>query len=523
MLDKLGQLTNLFRSAAPTGATDRPAGASGGGLMRLLAAQLGSRPESAVTGRVEEVRTATTEQRQRLLSRLMEAISHWQTRPDSPRRNEQLARLNAERALIDSPLLKLVRVQVQRESIVTFTDRPLRPGQSLPLYLSSGRLWQMAESSPQARMTVRSSTPQNMPGSAIDSGSQWRSEAPQRPTPPAVAEALRRALPLTDQPDLAPLLNRFEALTSRQQSALVERSVQESLQQAARQLRSPTQLTQPEALRRALSESGTLLERRLAESLRLTPQTGRLPGQTDTVQRPAGAEADRAGAAARILANDWKGALLRVLSSTRAALDGAGQRPDPTLANELNLTGLLQQAGARPAPDTPDPSLRSQLLQRVHQLTLASLARVQLAQGQTLAQQTPGAEAAQSQPVTLELPLRLGSEITPLWLRIDPETDAEEDSRTDPESRVRQWQVQLNFDLPGAGPLHASLTVRNEQVATRLWAERPATAETIKHRLAQLQERFERDGIEVTRLECHTGAPPHSGTGIRYSLVDIQT
>ena len=77
--------------------------------------------------------------------------------------------------------------------------------------------------------------------------------------------------------------------------------------------------------------------------------------------------------------------------------------------------------------------------------------------------------------------------------------------------------------MPDAGTLHAQVTVRDQKVATRLWAEQEQTANTIRARLNDLQQRREKEGIEVTQLECHTGAPPRPMTDIHYSLVDITT
>ncbi len=94
---------------------------------------------------------------------------------------------------------------------------------------------------------------------------------------------------------------------------------------------------------------------------------------------------------------------------------------------------------------------------------------------------------------------------------------------TGKKGKVRQWQVLLTFELPEAGTFHAQITVRDPQVAARLWAEQPDTAETVRKRLTQLHQRLEDEGLEVTRLECHDGAPPRRKTEIHYSLVDITT
>lgn len=457
-----------------------------------LAQQLGRTPQSATTAEVRSVAPVNREQRQQLFNRLLDTLLQWQSRPDSAQKTEQLTRLADERALLNSPLLKLVRLMVRQEAVVTYTDQPLKPGQRVPMYLSEGRLWQL-EAKPQAGNTA---------------GRQALSE----PARQALLETLRMALPLKDQPDLTPQLPKIQSLTYTQQQQLLSPTLQQALRQAAQQLRQPLELAQPKALRQAMENSGVQLEQKLLRALQAQEGAG----------RGARHDAARADALTRVMSNDWKGALLKVLSSTRTELGRLGESPEFQRPSELNLTQLLQQLSPRPAPELADRSIRSQLLQMVHQLTLHSLARVQFQQSQGLAQQLAPADTGQpAQTWTMDIPLRFGQDVLPLMLRIEPEAGEEEAHKRS--GKTRQWQVQLSFELPEVGPLYAQITVRDQQVATRLWAEQPQTAEAIRARLNDLQQRLEKEGIEVTKLECHTGAPPQPTTAIHYSLVDITT
>ncbi|WP_347331407.1 flagellar hook-length control protein FliK [Marinimicrobium locisalis] len=481
MVNKIPEGRTPLTLPSETPAGRRPEGPSS------LAQQVGRTRQAATTAEVRSVAPANNEQRQQLLNRLLDTLLQWQGRPDSAQKTEQLARLADERALLNSPLLKLVRLMVRQESVVTYTDQPLKPGQRVPMYLSEGRLWQL-DAKPQAENpAVR----------------QPMSE----PTRQALLETLRRTLPLKDQPDLAPQLPKIQSLTYTQQQQLLSPTLQQALRQAAQQIRQPLELTQPKALRQAMENSGVQLEQKLLRALQAQEGTGR------------GA---RAEALTRAMNNDWKGALLKVLNSTRTELGRLGESPEFQRPSELNLTQLLQQLAPRPAPELADRSVRSQLLQMVHQLTLHSLARVQFQQSQGLAQQFAPADTGQpAQPWTLDIPLRFGQDVLPLMFRVEPEAGKDEAEQRS--GKTRQWQVQLSFELPEAGPLYAQITVREQQVATRLWAEQPRTAETIRAGLNDLQQRLEKEGIEVTKLECHNGAPPQPTTAIHYSLVDITT
>ncbi|WP_027331134.1 flagellar hook-length control protein FliK [Marinimicrobium agarilyticum] len=491
MVNKLpeGRLPLTLPTETPAG--QRPAAPQG--LMQILAQQLGRTPQAATTAEVQTVTSVNIEQRQQLINRLVDTLLQWQSRPDSAQKTEQLARLADERALLNSPLLKLVRLMVRQESVVTYTDQPLKPGQRVPMYLAEGRLWQL-DAKPQTGTETR----------------QTLSE----PVRQALLETLRRALPLKDQPDLTPQLPKIQSLTYMQQRQLLSPTLQQALRQVAQQIRHPLQLAQPKALRQSVENSGVQLEQKLMRALQ--EQKATTEGQAP---RP---EATRGETIARTLANDWKGALLKVLSSTRTELGRLGQSPEFQRPSELNLTQLLQQLSARPAPELADRSLRTQLLQMVHQLTLNSLARVQFQQSQGLAQQFAPADAGQPvQTWTMDIPLRFGQDVLPLMLRFEPEAGQDEAGQRS--GKIRQWQVQLSFELPEAGHFYAQITVREQQVATRLWAEQPQTADTIRTRLNDLQHRLEKEGIEVTKLECHTGTPPRPMTDIHYSLVDITT
>lgn len=502
MVDKLSPTNPILPLTRPASG-ERPAGESG--LMRLLTESLARSPASAVSAEVRQVAPVTAEQRQQLINRLVDTLLQWQSRPDSANRTQQLARLADEQQLLNAAQLKLVRLNVQQQNVVTYTDRPLKPGQQVAVYLAENRLWQLA--APKATSLSEAG------------GLQTGASAPRASDGPALlSEALRRALPMKDAPDLSPPLARMDQLLNiRQQRTLFSSNLQQALRQAAQQLREPSQLTRPGALREALSESGVFLEKKLLTALRPAARDAARVGVTSTQTERGGTDA-----AQRVLNGDWKGALLKVLHQVRTELSRLGQTPELTRSNELNLSALLEQVSARPAPELADRSLRTQLLQMVHQLTLHSLARIQVQQSQALTQQFAPAEAGPApQTLTLEVPMRLGQEVQPLLLRIEPEPEKDETGKRS--GKIRQWQVQLSFDLPDAGTLHAQVTVRDQKVATRLWAEQEQTANTIRARLNDLQQRLEKEGIEVTQLECHTGAPPRPMTDIHYSLVDITT
>lgn len=491
-------------------------------VSQLLALGLGRSAANSTEAQVQSVAPVTAEQRQQLVARLVDLLAQLEAKPDSADKQRQLARLGEERQLLNSPLLKLVRLEVKQETLITYTDQPVKPGEHLRLYLNDNRLWQLS-----ARLQTEAARLQQTlnpapraqapapPASDSTLSAQPASASPQGRA--ALVEALRQALPLTDKPELSATLPQLERLSLPQQRQLLPTNVRQALEQLAQQLRSPPQLLQPQALRQTLADSGVQLEHKLAQ----------LIGRAQALATPTapGRERGEGESLARLMGQDWKGALLNLQQQLRGELNRLGQSPElrPQLP-DTNLGQLLSQLAQRPAAELNDRTQRIQLLQLLHQQTLHSLARVQLSQLQAVGHQQAQADSpTPTQSLSVELPMRLGQEIYTLSLQIDEQWQSGYEEAKRRAGKVRQWQVLLSVELPEAGRLHAQITVREQQVATRLWAENAGTAEQIRGRLNELQQRLEKEGIEVTRLECHAGAPPKRKTQIHYSLVDITT
>lgn len=489
-----------------------------GTLGQLVA--LGVNRTEAREAQVQSVAPANNEQRQQLFNRLLDALIPLQGKPDSPQKQEQLARLSEERLLLNSPLLKLVRLQIQNQSLTTYTDRPLKPGDTVQVYLKNNQLWQLAPGNRSsssgtgestARLANESSAAQAL-AARLQAAAGGQGGTLQESLKTQLAQTLRSVMPLKDKPDLALTLPLIEQLSSPQQRQLFSTDLQQALRQAARQLRQPEMVTQPANLQRTLANSGLQLEHKLAQAA----QAGRESGEANQHRQSE--------AVSRALTGDWKAALLKVLTQVKTELNQLGQSPELKPGAPANLGTLLAELANRPAPELNDRALRSQLMQLLHQQTLHSIARVQFQQLSGLSHQLSQGETAQpTQSWSLEIPLRLGQEVQPLFMQIDEQWESSDEEGKKGAGKVRQWQVLLTFELPEAGTFHAQITVRDPQVAARLWAEQPDTADTVRKRLSQLHQRLEEEGLEVTRLECHDGAPPRRKTEIHYSLVDITT
>ncbi len=295
-----------------------------------------------------------------------------------------------------------------------------------------------------------------------------------------VAAALRDNLPR--QAPLPPLFARLAALAQSQEppSAGMTRPLLDQITQLFTRLAQSADIATGAGLRRALNDSGVLLEAKLAA-----------PG----AETPA-------------FASDLKAGLLQLRDALRATLPPAALPPESsgdmsTAPPPLRGAPLQAQAAAQTAPDmalaTP-----AQLLSHID----AALARMQLSQLASL----PAAE--DKKPAWMfELPVRHGELVNVFHIRIEA-PDPEQHHGNAPHAVRPLWSIELAFDLERLGPVHARVSVQQTHVSVSLWAERAEAATLFNRQIDTLRTKLQHDGLEVDRLVCLAGAPPaKSGTG----------
>jgi len=302
-----------------------------------------------------------------------------------------------------------------------------------------------------------------------------------------ITEALRATLPR--QSPLPQLLAKLAPLAQPQSPAQIQtqagtglaRPLLEQITQLINRLAYSGDTFNAAGLRRALSDSGTLLEAKLARATPLTQFSA-----------------------------DIKAGLLQV----RAVLTSAA----PGVTAELpaqNETALPPLRGTPLTPQAPDrtpsgagmpatPPTTPQLLGLID----AALARIQLSQLASL-------------PITddkrptwmFELPLRHGSVIDVLQVRIEA-PDPDQHSNNTPQGKTSPWYIELAFDLEQLGAMHARISVNQSRVSVSLWAMRAETVSLFNQQLEILRNNLQHNGLEVDNLICLPGKPPAtSGTG----------
>src|SRR5690606_9502922 len=89
-----------------------------------------------LSAEVEKVSTLNQEQRQQLLNRTLETLMQLVQKPTTPAQSKQVSQLLAQQQLLSSPLLKLVQLKVNNQTLLTYTDKPVQPGQTIKLSLT---------------------------------------------------------------------------------------------------------------------------------------------------------------------------------------------------------------------------------------------------------------------------------------------------------------------------------------------------------------------------------------------------
>lgn len=350
-----------------------------------------------------------------------------------------------------------------------------------------------------------------------------------------LADMLRNLLPQKDTPrQLYSALPQLQHLPANSRHELLSNTLQQALKTAADQLRSPLQLSNPKLLQMIVKNSGVFFEHKLA---------AHLPGT------PGNSENNPAVIANRLTTQDLKGALLQLLNqinrdlavtgklpeapppasgttpaaaTTSVAMHFSNPAPIPTMPG---LMQLLHQLPQRSGAELSNKVLRTQLLMLLQQHTLGSLAKVQLQQVHALNHQQNQSDTAQpTQSWLFDIPVKLGQDVHNLEMRLEQGwVDDEKQNGDESDTKIRQWSVTLSFNLPDAGGFYAQLTVVNDTVSAKLWAEQDGTLNEAKIKLDNLRSQLESQGVVVKQLSCVKGTPPSPAISLNYSLVDIST
>jgi len=166
-------------------------------------------------------------------------------------------------------------------------------------------------------------------------------------------------------------------------------------------------------------------------------------------------------------------------------------------SSESVLPGTRVQAQSSAEPTLADPRAFADPVGELLKQVEGALARTQLHQLATLAEQDNGRLL-----LAFELPVKHEGHTDVIQMHI------ERDGRRGEGETEPPTTVTLGFDVEPLGPIYARVTLLKENVSVSLWAERPATAQLFGSHLSDLRERLEKNGLIAEHLAAHVGQPP---------------
>ncbi len=494
---------------------------------------------------VSDVSPLSPAERQQALQRLQQQIAQIQQGAQSTGNAgasaDALADAKAQLSQwLKQPQLNLVELQAGSRQLYALSPQALKLQQAINVIMRADGQLQLLPAPP---------TP--APGS-VSAGNGVSQQAQLQ----TIAAALRASLPQQSSLKvLTQMLGRLDAqlatVPAQTQTQVIPTAVRQALAAIQATAQTPSQLSQPEALRQALQQSGVAFEAKLAAQVSRpaananSDNSGTAPvgGSAGTASKPGPLQvshnpllpvdaSQRAPSeSGQSVPGDIKAALLHALQTLQSHVPATAPltsvKPVGAVDSLIfSFLGWLQKTPAKEKQGAAE--LRNQLLQNIQQQVSSALAKVQTQQLQSLNQRM-GDSAPSSHGGFFEIPVRLpdgytsiGIHIHEYWAR-DPDAESDQQTANRPSEKVQQWEVLMEFDLDDYGQLSSQLKVCNGVVSAKFWADVDHTRSLANQKLAELRAQMESSGLEVRDMQCLAGAPPKKSVKLNYNLVDIST
>lgn len=480
--------------------------------------------------------------------------------------------------VIDALVLELlnngaVRLQLPQAVLDVRSDVPLTPGTTVALAVkgsaSGMRLEILAPQSPvsqsnaaitagiapasvaadpvlrrpigEAVVIARSATPDTKPATTPATVQAAKVETappldtarpPATPDPATPARALAQAVQsaAARQGSLAPLFADVEQVLQSTGPALPTPVREAAAQVLAFRLPLDATLTAP-ALKQALTQSGTLLEPKLAAAAAVQSAA---PKAGEGAAPPPDLKA--ALLVLRQVLRIWAGELPQPAQRTTAtpappasiglidiplsldeAVSAAKSIAAALQAKATPAPAAMESAAALPPPyrgaplSVQPPALAAiltdaaphEIAERLLTQTDAALARQTLVQAASLPDTHPDAPRHADGPRwTFELPVA-----TPQGTAVLPFEVSRDGHAASAEQQGRAWRVRFSLDLEPIGPVHALVTLMGDSVSVTVSAERHATAAQLNDNAALLGDALRAAELEPSELAFRVGVP----------------
>lgn len=146
-----------------------------------------------------------------------------------------------------------------------------------------------------------------------------------------------------------------------------------------------------------------------------------------------------------------------------------------------------------------EPSVQTTLTDMNKQLD-GALARIQLNQLCSLAQEDPTRQIWQ-----FELPMRQGDQVDLFQFMVKRGRASSDDDE------AVCWSLVLRMDLARLGPMRVQLRLHDNLISALVWSENATTTALVTDHLTDLQDAFERKGLEVEKIAAFTAKVEDDG------------
>lgn len=479
-----------------------------------------------------------------------------------------------QQMVLNASSLKLVELRVQQQTLLTYTDQPVKAGDQLQVQFTSAKnLTLLPQTLGQQAQTVLANSNQthNLPAALHTA---LMTALPKQQPLQQILNTLQAAQVLQNAINQQPQTSQQTQVNVPTQGAnttqpLITNAQMAQIQQALEKAPDIAQLLRPAQVKQAIQSSGLLSEsqtaqtlKKLATQLRANSASGssslsnsntKGTGQNQALNQALlnnSPEADllrprnrnQTGAnplasQANLSSGDLKSLLQNLLQSLLQNQQQApktsatpGEATTTSLQLPKDISGLLlnnpQLANAlkmlySKAQQGGEAAARQWLRDQVD----SGIAKILMQQIQTLQSRPESGDTLRPQQWFFEIPFRQDGQVSELRLVVERQPQQEESPTPQHENEEENtlWKINLNFDLHELGPFCAHLAVSTNTVEATLYADTDTAIAKIQEHLPELEAAFESSGITVKRMQCQKGIPDTTQPIHHQPLVDVRT
>ncbi|PIE42648.1 MAG: hypothetical protein CSA49_00095 [Gammaproteobacteria bacterium] len=189
----------------------------------------------------------------------------------------------------------------------------------------------------------------------------------------------------------------------------------------------------------------------------------------------------------------------------------------PPLPGGINV----QAQAVRPQTGIKE-SLADALVSVLIKNTKEAISRLNLHQLSNLTDTARQESATAQTSLSFELPVLSNTGLALFQFRIQEEEN-DNSNTTDPADLKRKWVVHMGFDLEGLGAMYCQITLVGVSASVTFWAEEKATVNRSQQHLDELRGNLTNLGVTIKDMQCIEGSPPTDQSGIKQTLIDIET